>query len=166
MHGLHRPPPNIRGLSIMQYCHSFLLLDLLRCLTIVPWHLLVGRGYPALRCLNKHCDSNNYSQYGICNLILIVVNPQLWRIGRQGKKDQRLSSYPGPTLYCEFQPLEPPILAKILCPIGSEFELGLWSFSPCRPILQSYGFTTIRTSLFQLTNTQWQDAIYCAEVYM
>ena len=38
----------------------------------------------------------------LCSLIynvLIVVNPQLWRIGWQGKKDQRLSSNSGLTLY-------------------------------------------------------------------
>ena len=69
MHGLHHHPPKINGLSIVQHCRSFLLLDLSCCSTIVAWHFLVGWGYHALRSFNKHCSSNTYSQYGIRNLL-------------------------------------------------------------------------------------------------
>ena len=55
-HGWHRPPPpKIDGLSIMWHCHSFCYWTSHAVQQTFHDTLLVGRSYPVLRCLLKHC---------------------------------------------------------------------------------------------------------------
>ena len=52
-------------------------------------------------------------------LVLLVVNPQPWRIGQQGKRTRDRARTQDLRSSAEFQPLEPPIPLKILCPHAS-----------------------------------------------